>query len=215
MVGLSRRPRGARYRQMRMQDVSTCIADRGTVVAVNFGHWGGPTVRGCAVKSASGYQLLHRAGFTTAGDQHDGAGFMCRIGNGAFKQGAQYPTAAQQSCVNTPSASAYWSYWIALPGSNRWTYSTFGASANVPRPGEVQYWTFGGTNVAGSNGSGVPRTTPAALRNPNNSSGIVSAEHTSLKSSSSSAVPFVIGVCLILVLCGAAGWTTWRRRQYA
>jgi hypothetical protein len=197
-----------------MENVSSCIADHGIVVAVDFGRWRGPTVRGCAIKAATGYQLLHKAGFTTAGDQHDGPGFVCRIGDGAFHKGSQYPNAAQQSCVNTPSASSYWSYWVALPGKNTWTYSTLGAQADVPVSGEVQYWTYGGTDLGGSDGSGVPHIKPATLRTASATPHLVDAEPTSLKASSSSALPFVIGICLILALCTAAGWTTWRRRQY-
>jgi hypothetical protein len=197
-----------------MNDVRSCIADHGTVVAVDFGHWGGPTVRGCAVKAASGYQLLHEAGFTTAGDQHDGAGFICRLGDGAFHHGAEYPTASQQSCVGTPSASAYWSYWLAAAGTNRWTYSALGAQADVPQAGAVQYWTFGSTSLAGSDGSGTPKLTPAALRATHTPASIVNAERTTVTAVSSSAFPFIIGICLVLALGTAAGVTTWRRRRY-
>jgi hypothetical protein len=197
-----------------MGDVSSCIADHGMVVAVNFGQWGGPAVRGCAHTAANGYALLHRAGFTTSGDEHDGAGFICRLGNNSFDHGTQYPTAANQSCTNTPSASAYWSYWIALPGANTWTYSTLGAETDVPKPGEVQYWTFGATNLGGSSGSGVPKIAPAQLRASATSPHVVDAEPTQLAHGSSSALPFIIGICLILVLGGAAGWTTWHRRQH-
>src|SRR5690348_2556599 len=64
--------------------LASCTATTGTIVAVDFGHWRGPVVRGCALHAASGYDLLHGAGFTTAGDVHDGPGFVCRLGNGAF-----------------------------------------------------------------------------------------------------------------------------------
>jgi hypothetical protein len=141
-----------------------CTPTRGTIVAVDFAHWGGPIVRGCGVGSRSGYALLHAAGFTTAGDAHDGPGIVCRIGDAAFRHGTQYPTPSQQSCVQTPPTTAYWAYWVAPTGSGRWTYSPLGAMGDVPRRGEVELWIFGATNVAGSRGTAVPRFSPAALR---------------------------------------------------
>ena len=74
--------------------IGNCTTTAGTIVAVDFSHWGGPIVRGCGVNSPSGYALLHAAGFSTAGDTHDGPAFICRIGNEAFEHGTQYPTPA-------------------------------------------------------------------------------------------------------------------------
>lgn len=199
-----------------MGNVSNCIAERGMIVAVNFGHWHGPLVRGCALSSRTGYQLLHAAGFSTAGDEHDGSGFICRIGDGAFHHGVQYPTSAQAACVNTPSASAYWSYWIALPGHDTWTYSALGAQTQVPARGEVQLWQFGATNLGGGDGgSAVPRIKPDALRAPGLTAGLLDAGPTSARPASSSAVPFVLGVCLVLALLAGAGWRTWHRSRSA
>ncbi|HLI61731.1 MAG TPA: hypothetical protein VKV21_18895 [Solirubrobacteraceae bacterium] len=141
-----------------------CTPRHGTIVAVDFAHWGGPIVRGCGVGARTGYALLHAAGFTTAGDAHDGPGIVCRIGDAAFRHGTQYPTPSQESCVQTPPTTAYWAFWLARPGSNHWSYSPLGAMGDVPRPGEVELWIFGATNVAGTRGSGVPRFSPATLR---------------------------------------------------
>ncbi len=142
--------------------IGNCTTTTGTIVAVDFAHWGGPIVRGCGVNSATGYALLQAAGFTTAGDRHDGAGFICRLGNGAFNGGAQYPTAAQDACIVTPPATAYWSYWLAPAGQNTWSYSPRGAATEVPKPGEVEAWVFGATNTAGT--SGGPTFSPASVR---------------------------------------------------
>jgi len=141
-----------------------CSPSHGTIVAVDFAHWGGPIVRGCGVGQRSGYALLHAAGFTTAGDAHDGPGIVCRIGDAAFRHGTQYPTPSQESCVQTPPTTAYWAYWVAPAGSDHWSYSPLGAMGDVPRPGEVELWIFGATNVAGTRGTGVPRFSPASLR---------------------------------------------------
>jgi hypothetical protein len=144
--------------------IGRCTPHSGTIVAVDFAHWGGPIVRGCGLRQRSDYDLLHAAGFTTAADQHDGPAFICRLGNAAFHHGRQYPTPAQDDCVLTAPAAAYWSYWIAPAGQNHWTYSQLGAMSEVPKPGAVELWTFGATNIAGTRGSGVPAFTPATLR---------------------------------------------------
>ncbi len=58
-------------------------------------------------------------------------GFVCRI--------AGQP--ANDPCVNTSPASAYWAYWIAAPGGS-WCYSTFGAGSRRPPPGTFEGWSF-------------------------------------------------------------------------
>jgi hypothetical protein len=148
----------------RADPIGNCTTTAGTIVAVDFSHWGGPIVRGCGVDSTSGYALLHAAGFSSAGDAHDGPAFACRIGNEAFQHGTQYPTPAQDACILTPPAAAYWSYWVAPAGQNRWTYSPRGATSDVPKPGEVELWIFGGTNIGGTTGSGVPSFSPDTVR---------------------------------------------------
>jgi hypothetical protein len=144
--------------------LSACSPHRGTVVAVDFAHFGGPLTRGCGIGQPSGYALLHAAGFTTGGDAHDGGAFVCRIGNRAFDGGTLEPTPSEESCNATPSTSAYWSYWVAPAGHNTWTYSPLGPMGDVPEPGEVELWMFGATNVGGTRGSGVPKFPPSTLR---------------------------------------------------
>jgi hypothetical protein len=92
---------------------------------------------------------------------------MCRIGNRAFDGGSLHPTPSQDRCGATPSTSAYWSYWLAPAGQNRWTYSPLGPMGDVPKPGEVQLWMFGDTDVGGTRGSGVPKFSPSSLRAAN------------------------------------------------
>jgi hypothetical protein len=142
--------------------VSNCTPTKGAIVAVDFGPWGGSVVRGCDASPTTGYNLLHNGGFTTAGTQHDGPAFICRIGNSAFNSGTQYPTVAQDPCVLTPPASAYWSYWIAPAGQTTWTYSPLGAMSDVPKAGEAEAWTYGGTDIDGT--TGQPDFTPASVR---------------------------------------------------
>jgi hypothetical protein len=132
--------------------IGSCTPTSGVIVAVDFGHWGGNVQRGCDATPSTGYDALHAAGFSTTGTRHDGPGFICRIND--------YPTPAEQACVLTPPASAYWSYWHAAAGQNSWSYSTLGAQSYHPPPGSVDAWVYGSTD----GGSGGPTFTPAAVR---------------------------------------------------
>ncbi|MFE2144349.1 prenyltransferase/squalene oxidase repeat-containing protein [Streptomyces sp. NPDC059456] len=142
--------------------IEGCTATAGAIVAVDFGPFGGKVERGCDTTPTTGYELLHTGGFTTVGTVHDGDGFICRIGKGSFNSGAQYPTPDKEDCVLTPQATAYWSYWTASPGQKNWTYSPLGAMARTPRPGDVDAWVFGGTDVGGT--SGKPAFSPDDVR---------------------------------------------------
>ncbi|MEW1632744.1 prenyltransferase/squalene oxidase repeat-containing protein [Streptomyces sp. NPDC093801] len=142
--------------------VKDCTATVGAVVAVDFGPFGGKVERGCDTTPTTGYDLLHEAGFTTTGTVHDGPAFICRIGYGSFNSGTQYPTPDKEPCQLTPQASAYWSYWTASPGQANWTYSPLGAMARTPKPGDVDAWVFGGTDVGGS--TGKPTFSPDDVR---------------------------------------------------
>jgi hypothetical protein len=144
--------------------IGNCTTTAGTIIAVDFAHWGGPVVRGCGIAPSNGYTLLHAAGFSTAGDAHDGPGYICRIGNQAFAAGTQYPTPAQDACIVTPPSTAYWSYWSAPAGRDTWSYSSVGALGAHPQPGEVDLWVFGGTDLGGTTGSAVPRISPDSVR---------------------------------------------------
>ncbi|MFJ9526678.1 prenyltransferase/squalene oxidase repeat-containing protein [Streptomyces cyaneofuscatus] len=142
--------------------IEKCTSTVGAIVAVDFGPFGGGVVRGCDTTPTTGYELLRDGGFTTEGTQHDGPGFICRIGNSAFNAGKQYPTPAKEACVLTPQANAYWSYWIASPGQASWSYSPLGAMSRTPKAGDVDAWVFGATSVGGA--TGRPTFTPDDVR---------------------------------------------------
>jgi hypothetical protein len=144
--------------------LKNCTATAGVILAVDFGHWGGPVLRSCGSTPTTGYAELNQGGWHTSGTVHDGPGFICRIGYGGYQHDVQYPTPAQQSCVQTPPASAYWSFWQADPGQRSWTYSQYGAVGYHPAPGSISLWVFGGTNLAGTAGSAVPAISPQSLR---------------------------------------------------
>ncbi|MFI2758405.1 hypothetical protein ACH5A3_05955 [Streptomyces echinatus] len=144
------------------QPMGRCTTTTGVVLAVDFSHWGGPILRSCGTTPTTGYELLNQGGWSTVGTGHDGPAFICRIGYSGYKSGKQYPTPAQDDCVLTPPASAYWSYWHADAGAKTWSYSQLGAMLYKPKPGSVDLWIFGGTNIQGTEGR--PKITPDQLR---------------------------------------------------
>jgi hypothetical protein len=93
---------------------------------------------------------MENAGFTPEGTQRYGLAFVCRIND--------LPSSAQQDCVNTPPANAYWAYYYADDGATTWTYATSAASAYVPPLGSIEAWAFGN--------SATPSVTPAQVRSP-------------------------------------------------
>jgi hypothetical protein len=149
------------------QPMGDCTTTSGVVVAVDFAHFGGPVLRSCGSTPTTGYDLLNQGGWQTTGTEHDGPGFICRIGYAGYDGGTQYPTQAQDNCVLTPPASAYWAFWYANPGQNTWSYSSAGAISTDPEPGSVELWVFGGTSDGGTSGSAVPSVGPGSLRATN------------------------------------------------
>ena len=133
--------------------IGSCTPTSGVVLAVDFGHWGGPVLRACGSLPTTGYQLLNQGGWHSSGTQHDGPGFVCRISYSGFRSGTAYPTTGEDACVLTPPATAYWSYWHADPGQSTWHYSQVGAVSYHPVPGSVELWTFGATDVGGTTGT--------------------------------------------------------------
>lgn len=141
-----------------------CTATAGVILAVDFGPWGGPLLRACDSTPTTAYAQLNQGGWHTTGTEHDGPGFICRIGYSGYRHDVQYPTPAQQPCVQTPPTGAYWAFWQAGPGQTSWTYSEDGATGTHPAPGSVSLWVFGGTNLGGTAGSAVPKVSPQGLR---------------------------------------------------
>jgi hypothetical protein len=135
-----------------------CTTTTGEIVVVDLTPWpGGQIERGCDPTLTTGLAALQAAGFTTAGDQHDGPAFICRIDDD--------PPPSQDPCINTPPATAYWSYWHADAGQDVWSYSQLGAATYRPQPGSVDAWVFGSANQQGTNGQ--PSFSPAEVRATN------------------------------------------------
>lgn len=113
--------------------VAACTTTAGVVVAVDFRPFGGQVQAGCDLTLTNGLDALEAAGFTPTGTSQYGLAFICLIDG--------YPQ--NQGCTSTPPASASWSYWLAAPGTNRWTFSADGAESTTPQAGSTEAWTFG------------------------------------------------------------------------
>ena len=114
---------------------AACTGTSGVTVVVDFTAFSGGVTVACALGDpATGLAALQGAGFTVTGTARWGLAFVCRI-NGL-------PTPASEPCLNTPPASAYWSYWHAVAGGT-WSYSAVGATSYNPAPGTVEGWAFG------------------------------------------------------------------------
>mgnify|MGYP006976762659 CR=1 FL=1 len=119
----------------RAAHASACSGTFGVTVVVDFTAFGGGVQVECAPGDpASGLEALQDAGFTVTGTKRWGLAFVCRIDG--------LPTPATEPCINTPPATAYWSYWHA-PSGGSWSYSSSGASSYDPAPGTVEGWSFG------------------------------------------------------------------------
>ena len=146
--------------------LSSCTGTAGVIVAVDYakfptGPESGSTYIGCAPTpttgtATTGYTAFALAGFTTAGDQHDGPAFICRIGVSEIPN-SQEPTSAQDACINTPPTTALWNYWHANAGATTWTFGATGAMGYQPQPGSIDAWAYGPENTQ-------PTLTPQQVR---------------------------------------------------
>ncbi|WP_212764660.1 hypothetical protein [Streptomyces sp. I05A-00742] len=127
-----------------------CPDDDGVTVVVDFQELGGSTIVRCAPGGqSSGLSALKNAGFRIAGTTRWGEGFVCRI--------ESRPAPRDESCTDTPPASAYWSYWHA-PNDGRWSYSQWGVANRTPARGSFEGWSF--SLKRGEGGAPAPRVAP-------------------------------------------------------
>lgn len=141
-----------------------CTDDTGVTVVVDFQQLGGTTIVRCNPRPTRGTGLdaLKGAGFQLAGVQRWGESFVCRIENQPSAV-AELPVAGnegyQETCVDTPPAAAYWSYWHA--GNNcQWEYSQWGVKNRDFIQGGFEGWSFSLNATADAN----PKPRIAALR---------------------------------------------------
>ncbi|MFI7211361.1 hypothetical protein ACIBP4_10990 [Micromonospora maritima] len=127
-----------------------CPDASGVTVVVDFQELGGGTVVRCARgDQATGLAALKNAGFSVTGTLRWGEGFVCRLDG--------RPSAASEKCVDTPPASAYWSYWHASNGGG-WTYSDKGVLNRRPPAGSFEGWAF--STGRGANDAPRPGVAP-------------------------------------------------------
>jgi len=108
---------------------TSCGSGHGVTVVVDFHQLDHRDVRSC-VPDGGGQdaaRLLREAGLGLTDVQRQ-PGFVCRVDG----------LPADDPCVNTPPASAYWSLWWSDGSSGQWSYSTVMASSlQVPDGGLV------------------------------------------------------------------------------
>ena len=120
-----------------------CLDNVGITVVIDFRELGGGVnVRCTAAAASSGLDALDLAGVAWEPVLRF-PGFVCRI--------AGKPGPDTEACINTPPASAYWTYWLA-PRGGQWCYSTVGPGTRTPPPGTIEGWSFALDKV----GAGVP-----------------------------------------------------------
>ncbi|MEU8632771.1 ABC transporter substrate-binding protein [Amycolatopsis sp. NPDC048633] len=139
-----------------------CADGTGVTVVIDFQQLGGTTIVRCDPQTGRGTGLdaLKNAGFQIAGVQRWGEAFICRIENRPsaveeipVKGNEHY----QETCVDTPPAAGYWSYWHA--GNNcAWEYSQWGVKNRDFTTGGFEGWSFSLNATADSNP--VPRIAP-------------------------------------------------------
>lgn len=123
----------------------------GITVVVDFQELGGGVNVRCTGRAVSdGADALDAAGISWQSVLRWGRGFVCKI--------AGKP--ANDPCVDTPPASAYWGYWAA-PRGGSWCYSNLGVLNRRPPPGSVEGWSFSLDRQGGS--APAPRYAPPPL----------------------------------------------------
>ena len=108
---------------------NACTTEQGVTVVVDFHELGGGLQQAC--DAGGGGQkasaLFPDNGFPLTYVQRQ-PGFVCRV------SGAP----ADDPCVNTPPANAYWGLWWSDGDSGSWTYSSVGVgSLTIPEGGSV------------------------------------------------------------------------------
>lgn len=137
----------------------------GVTVVIDFQELDGnggvaaPTIVRCSPNPSpgtnrTGLQALQDAGISVAGTVRWGLDFVCRLQNRPASTETipitTNPT-YQEPCLNTPPASAFWSYWHAGGTGTTWTFSSFGHTFRNVIPGGFEGWSFSLNKTATTN----------------------------------------------------------------
>jgi hypothetical protein len=140
---------------------AACPGTGGVTVVVEYGALGGGTEVSCAPEGGrTAERLLEDTGHALTYVQRF-PGFVCRI-NGL---------PADDPCVNTPPADAYWGLWWSDGESGKWSYSSLGAaSLTIPAGGYVaMVWDGSAGDVRPQTGAPAhptPTPTPTPTKKP-------------------------------------------------
>lgn len=143
---------------------AACGGADGVTAIVDFNELGGGVTAACdpggAGKAAS--QLFPDVGYPLTYAQ-EGSGFVCRVSG----------KPADDPCVRTPPATAYWSLWWSDGTSGKWVYSTDGVgSLTVPDGGYVAFsWHQGSGNAAAPDVAPTPHEEPSSTPSATGSTG--------------------------------------------
>ena len=129
-----------------------CPGVSGVTVVVEFNGLGGGVDRDCAAEGGghTADRLLKETGHALAYVQRF-PGFVCRVDG----------LPADDPCVNTPPADAYWGLWWSDGKTGTWTYSSLGAgSLTVPAGGYVAMVWDGSAGQVAPGADPAPHLTP-------------------------------------------------------
>lgn len=137
-----------------------CSTARGVTVVVDFHELGGGVQTGCVADGAgdAASTLFPAAGFSLSYVRRQ-PGFVCRV------DGAP----ADDPCMNTPPADAYWALYWSDGESGSWSYSTSGVGGlRVPEGGYVALSWNGSTtrSAPGFAPAPHPSATPTPTPSP-------------------------------------------------
>jgi hypothetical protein len=140
-------------------EATPCSGTSGVTVVVEFNDLGGGSGQAC-VADGGGHtadRLLRDAGHDVEFVQRF-PGFVCRIDG----------VPADDPCVNTPPADAYWGLWWSDGTTGKWTYSSLGAaSLAVPAGGYVALvWDGSAGTVRPAADPAVHPTSPTPTATP-------------------------------------------------
>ena len=137
---------------------AACPGSAGVTVVVEYGARGSGTSTGCAAEGGgqTADRVLKDTGHALTYVQRF-PGFVCRIDG----------LPADDPCVNTPPADAYWGLWWSDGKTGEWSYSSLGAgSLTVPAGGYVAMVWDGSTGTVRPQADPAPPPTPTPTPTP-------------------------------------------------
>jgi hypothetical protein len=135
-----------------------CPGSTGVTVVVEYGALGSGTSTGCAAEGGgqTADRLLKDTGHALTYVQRF-PGFVCRVDG----------LPADDPCVNTPPADAYWGLWWSDGKTGEWSYSSLGAgSLAIPAGGYVAMVWDGSTGTVRPQADPAPHPTPTPSPTP-------------------------------------------------